>query len=161
MDGAKELNWSDDKNLIRVFFSQAEDGIRVRNVTGVQTCALPIYPRATATLQAIRDELNKDGHIYRFQHGGKPLGEAEGSFTACGIMMVLAMAKHDELMPALDFYERARMASTGSGLFTEEFDVASHQLPGNLPQAFVHALFIEAAMQLAPIVDCTSDQENI
>src|SRR6266704_1477224 len=25
------------------FFLQAEDGIRVRNVTGVQTCALPIY----------------------------------------------------------------------------------------------------------------------
>src|SRR5699024_12570274 len=32
------------------FFFQAEDGIRDRNVTGVQTCALPIYshlPRPT------------------------------------------------------------------------------------------------------------------
>src|SRR5699024_12138608 len=28
--------------LVRFFF-QAEDGIRDRNVTGVQTCALPIY----------------------------------------------------------------------------------------------------------------------
>src|SRR5699024_12682077 len=27
-----------------VFFFQAEDGIRDRNVTGVQTCALPICP---------------------------------------------------------------------------------------------------------------------
>src|SRR5437868_9723464 len=27
----------------RSFFFQAEDGIRARNVTGVQTCALPIY----------------------------------------------------------------------------------------------------------------------
>src|SRR5699024_11337953 len=26
-----------------VFLYQAEDGIRARNVTGVQTCALPIY----------------------------------------------------------------------------------------------------------------------
>src|SRR5699024_11241098 len=26
-----------------IVFSQAEDGIRYRNVTGVQTCALPIY----------------------------------------------------------------------------------------------------------------------
>src|SRR6266513_4688712 len=26
-----------------MFFFQAEDGIRDRNVTGVQTCALPIY----------------------------------------------------------------------------------------------------------------------
>src|SRR2546429_6110456 len=29
------------------FFFQAEDGIRDVAVTGVQTCALPIYPRAT------------------------------------------------------------------------------------------------------------------
>src|SRR5690606_40360971 len=28
------------------FFFQAEDGIRDFHVTGVQTCALPIYPRA-------------------------------------------------------------------------------------------------------------------
>ena len=29
--------------VVVFFFFQAEDGIRVRNVTGVQTCALPIY----------------------------------------------------------------------------------------------------------------------
>src|SRR5207249_7603245 len=29
--------------LVLCFFFQAEDGIRDRNVTGVQTCALPIY----------------------------------------------------------------------------------------------------------------------
>src|SRR5699024_12101674 len=29
--------------LFGFFFFQAEDGIRDRNVTGVQTCALPIY----------------------------------------------------------------------------------------------------------------------
>src|SRR5437868_15339692 len=29
--------------MLRVFFFQAEDGIRDRNVTGVQTCALPIF----------------------------------------------------------------------------------------------------------------------
>src|SRR5699024_11694086 len=29
--------------LVFHFFFQAEDGIRDRNVTGVQTCALPIY----------------------------------------------------------------------------------------------------------------------
>src|SRR5699024_11414045 len=29
------------------FFIQAEDGIRDRNVTGVQTCALPIYAEET------------------------------------------------------------------------------------------------------------------
>src|SRR5207249_12159552 len=31
------------------FFFQAEDGIRDRNVTGVQTCALPISSRSSLT----------------------------------------------------------------------------------------------------------------
>src|SRR5699024_11630675 len=31
--------------VLLFFFFQAEDGIRDRNVTGVQTCALPIFPR--------------------------------------------------------------------------------------------------------------------
>src|SRR5699024_11218105 len=32
-----------DKDKVGRFFFQAEDGIRDRNVTGVQTCALPIF----------------------------------------------------------------------------------------------------------------------
>src|SRR5699024_10790990 len=35
-------------HVILYFFFQAEDGIRDRNVTGVQTCALPISLRAVA-----------------------------------------------------------------------------------------------------------------
>src|SRR5688572_32825728 len=34
------------------FFFQAEDGIRDLTVTGVQTCALPIYPAALRTSHA-------------------------------------------------------------------------------------------------------------
>src|SRR5471032_939380 len=32
--------------ILRIFFFQAEDGIRVRDVTGVQTCALPISEKS-------------------------------------------------------------------------------------------------------------------
>src|SRR5256885_187289 len=32
-----------------IFFFQAEDGIRDYKVTGVQTCALPIYPSGVVT----------------------------------------------------------------------------------------------------------------
>src|SRR5699024_11532642 len=38
--------------LILCFFFQAEDGIRDRNVTGVQTCALPIFYTATNDIKA-------------------------------------------------------------------------------------------------------------
>src|SRR5438034_4408946 len=42
--------------LFRVFFFQAEDGIRDHCVTGVQTCALPIYVDGSS--QDPRKELN-------------------------------------------------------------------------------------------------------
>src|SRR5699024_11240309 len=38
------------------FFFQAEDGIRDRNVTGVQTCALPILGSQDVTLMNIKDK---------------------------------------------------------------------------------------------------------
>src|SRR5207248_8878258 len=42
-DAQKSGEWSwGDYLLVLVFFCQAEDGIRGRTVTGVQTCALPI-----------------------------------------------------------------------------------------------------------------------
>src|SRR5439155_2991715 len=42
--------------LFCIFFFQAEDGIRDGHVTGVQTCALPIYlPRRRRLLRVILD----------------------------------------------------------------------------------------------------------
>src|SRR3989454_11059622 len=38
--------------VVAFFFFQAEDGIRDYKVTGVQTCALPIYPEGAAELAA-------------------------------------------------------------------------------------------------------------
>src|SRR5690606_39502693 len=39
------------------FFFQAEDGIRDFHVTGVQTCALPIYPEFRRLMAEFRDGL--------------------------------------------------------------------------------------------------------
>src|SRR5207245_3594657 len=46
---------SEDQVLEIVFFFQAEDGIRDATVTGVQTCALPIYLQLMP--QAVADQM--------------------------------------------------------------------------------------------------------
>ena len=52
MRGAVSLVFESGKaQLSSVFFFQAEDGIRDRLVTGVQTCALPICRRAIISHQ--------------------------------------------------------------------------------------------------------------
>src|SRR5437868_10002527 len=45
------------KGLTLLFFFQAEDGIRYRNVTGVQTCALPIFLYVAGALDAALSQL--------------------------------------------------------------------------------------------------------
>ncbi len=105
----------------------------------------PRDPRSIATRWAVREELSEDGYIYRYQISGKPLGEAEGAFLICNFWMALACTAAGEEAEAIRWFERARAACGSPGLFSEEYDVAQRQLRGNLPQAFVHALLIEAS----------------
>src|SRR2546430_6748063 len=49
--------------LFFFFFFQAEDGIRDLTVTGVQTCALPIYSTNHAT------PLLPSGHLFKLSYG--------------------------------------------------------------------------------------------
>src|SRR5207248_5267557 len=59
------------------FFFQAEDGIRDRTVTGLQTCALPIYRRVAHAydrwirLQIERDQFVRLADPDRFENSGQ------------------------------------------------------------------------------------------
>src|SRR5271157_431925 len=50
----------ENERIFVVFFFQAEDGIRDADVTGVQTCALPICAPALATASAVRSNWRSD-----------------------------------------------------------------------------------------------------
>ena len=102
-------------------------------------------PRSIATLRAVEAELTQQGYAYRYRPDARPLGEAEGAFLICGFWMSLALAQQGEYVEAARWFERSRAACGPPGLFSEEFDVRQRQLRGNLPQAFVHALFLECA----------------
>src|SRR5699024_11859548 len=49
-------------SIICFFFFQAEDGIRDRNVTGVQTCALPISPSMEDYIELIYNLIASKGY---------------------------------------------------------------------------------------------------
>ncbi|WP_441247559.1 glycoside hydrolase family 15 protein [Kitasatospora sp. McL0602] len=105
-------------------------------------------PRSTATLRAVRADLAQDHYVYRFRHDQRPLADAEGAFLLCGFVMALAEHQQHHDVEAVRWFERNRASCGPSGLYAEEFDVAQRQLRGNLPQAFVHALMLEAAVRL-------------
>jgi GH15 family glucan-1,4-alpha-glucosidase len=95
------------------------------------------------------DELEVEHYVYRFRHDARPLGHAEGAFTLCGFVVALAMHQAGQVAEALRYFERNRAACGPPGLLCEEYDVRQRQLRGNVPQAFVHALMLEAAVRLA------------
>ena len=53
------------------------------------------------------------------------------------------------ILAARGWYERTSAAAGPAELFSEEYDTTQHQMRGNLPQAFVHALMIETSTRLA------------
>src|SRR5690606_40678860 len=63
-----------------VFFFQAEDGIRDFHVTGVQTCALPIFTWAGAS----PNELFRLLHYYEYCGGGFELRAVEAVNLSAG-----------------------------------------------------------------------------
>jgi GH15 family glucan-1,4-alpha-glucosidase len=102
-------------------------------------------PRSRATRDAIVSDLVDGGFLYRYGHPGQDLGQAEGAFLICNFWMSLATTLSGDTTAGARWFERARAACGSPGIFAEEFDVEQRQLRGNFPQAFVHALLIEAA----------------
>jgi hypothetical protein len=105
-------------------------------------------PRTLATLRAYQHDLTKDGYAFRFRHDARPLNEAEGSFLLCGFALALALHQQGERVKAVAWYERTRAACGPPVLYSEEYDTREHQMRGNLPQAFVHAMQLEASVRL-------------
>jgi GH15 family glucan-1,4-alpha-glucosidase len=111
--------------------------------------ALPAHdPRTQATLRAVEATLSEDGYLYRFPPEDGRLGEDQGAFILCGFVMALAQWHQGAQSSALRWFERNRAACGPAGLFAEEYDVQQRQLRGNLPQAFVHAIMLEASVRL-------------
>ncbi len=107
----------------------------------------PHDPRSLATLQAIQEDLVRDGYCYRFR-SSLPLNEGEGAFTVCGHWLALTHVKLKNMVEGARWFERSRAACGPPGLYSEEYDVIQRELRGNLPQAFVHALLLESAARL-------------
>jgi GH15 family glucan-1,4-alpha-glucosidase len=116
---------------------------------GLRGATPPGDPRTLATLEAAATELGDDGYLYRYRPDERPLGAAEGAFLLCGFVMALVQHQHGREVDAVRWFERNRAACGPPGLLTEEYDIVQRQVRGNAPQAFVHALLLEAAQRLA------------
>ncbi|MGH8862326.1 MAG: glycoside hydrolase family 15 protein [Jatrophihabitantaceae bacterium] len=118
-------------------------------LAGIRGATAPDDPRGAKTFEAYLRDLTQDGYAYRFRHDPRPLADAEGSFLLCGFLVALTHHQFGNSVAARSWYETTRAAVGPAQLFSEEYDAKQHQMRGNLPQAFVHALHLETANRLA------------
>ncbi|OHV08762.1 glycoside hydrolase family 15 protein [Kushneria phosphatilytica] len=108
-------------------------------------------PRMVGTIEAIQQDLMKDGFVYRFVTDKKEedLTRGEGAFLVCGFWLVdnlLLLGRRDE---ARELFDRLSGVRNDLGLLSEEYHPDAQCLLGNFPQAFSHVGLINSAHNLA------------
>ena len=105
-------------------------------------------PRVLSTVEQIRQQLTRDGLVYRYRtHDG--LAGGEGTFTLCTFWLVEALALGGRLEEARQLFEHTLSYANDVGLLAEEIDPSNSEQLGNFPQGFSHMALIGAAVNLA------------
>lgn len=104
--------------------------------------------RMVRTVDAIRQELGRDGLLLRYDPTEDDLGGQEGVFLACSFWLCECLVHQDRINEAREVYNRALSTANDLGLFSEEYDTDTHQMLGNFPQGLTHLSHIAAAVTL-------------
>jgi GH15 family glucan-1,4-alpha-glucosidase len=103
--------------------------------------------RMIRTADAIREELDADGLIYRYRAKDGFKGD-EGAFLPCSFWLAEVLANQSRVDQAREVFDRAVATANGLGLFSEEHDPEKGRTLGNFPQALTHLSHIEASLAI-------------
>ena len=104
-------------------------------------------PRMLRTTDAVREELDANGYLYRYRTDDELPGN-EGAFLACSFWLAECYAQQGRLSEAREVFDRAIGAASPLGLFSEELDPGTGELLSNYPQTLTHLSHITAMVAL-------------
>ena len=108
-------------------------------------------PRIARTIAAIERELMEGGLVRR--KPPRPHGPDEGAFLACTCWLADCYKMQGRDDEAATLLERVIGVSNDVGLLSEEYDVGSRSLIGNIPQTLTHLGVINTALFLSgPVI---------
>jgi GH15 family glucan-1,4-alpha-glucosidase len=112
----------------------------------------PEDPRIVGTVEAVQQELTRDGLLLRYQPdadgGVDGLPGQEGAFLACSFWLADALSMIGRRDEARQLFERLLALRNDLGLLIEEYDARAGRQVGNTPQAFSHVGLVNTACQL-------------
>ena len=112
-------------------------------------------PRMLGTIEAVEQDLMRDGLLlrYRTRTGVDGLAGDEHPFLACSFWLVEAYAGAGRTDDAHALFDRLVGLANDVGLLSEEYDPTYDggrgRMVGNFPQAFSHLALVLAAFRLA------------
>jgi GH15 family glucan-1,4-alpha-glucosidase len=109
--------------------------------------------RVTGTIDAVRNELGRDGLPSRYSNVDTDDGlpGTEGQFLACSFWLVSALAINGRHGEARELMDRLLALRNDLGLLAEEYDVDAKRQIGNFPQAFSHLALVTSAQVLGGV----------
>ncbi|MFG1707773.1 glycoside hydrolase family 15 protein [Nonomuraea sp. M3C6] len=114
----------------------------------------PSDERVAGTVEAVRQELARDGLVLRHRHDLDNLDElagGEGTFLACSFWLADALALLGRGDEARELFERLLDLRNDVGLLAEEYDTVLGRQVGNFPQAYSHVAVVNTASALAAV----------
>jgi GH15 family glucan-1,4-alpha-glucosidase len=114
----------------------------------------PSDPRMLGTLQAIKERLESDQLVLRYDPSVSPDGLEghEGFFSMCTFWLAEALARSGNLSAARLTFEKMLGYANHLGLYAEQIGHTGEAL-GNFPQAFTHLGLISAAVNISRLLD--------
>lgn len=109
--------------------------------------------RMIRTVDAVREELDEDGLLFRYLGGDDSMDGKEGAFVACAFWLAECLARQNRLEEAHNVFKRALATGNDLYLFSEEYDSGAKQMLGNFPQALTHLSLISAAVALREMTE--------
>ena len=103
-------------------------------------------PRIVGTVTLIEKTLVREGFVHRHRMDALV---SEGAFLACSFWLAECQLWQGRRDDAVKTIESVMSIAGRTGLLSEEYDLTSRRLAGNIPQALSHLALIHAALALA------------
>lgn len=104
--------------------------------------------RMIRTVDAVQNELEKDGLLLRYACGNDGMEGAEGAFCCCSFWLAECLAYQGRLERARKIFQRVLGTGNDLGIYSEEYDPQTREMLGNFPQALTHLSLIAAAVAI-------------
>jgi GH15 family glucan-1,4-alpha-glucosidase len=108
----------------------------------------PRDPRFLSTLHALEQHLCDGPHMRRYE-APDDFGVPQVAFNACSFWRIDALARVGRMDQARELFDALLALRNPAGLLSEDADIRTGELWGNLPQTYSMAGIVNCAMRLS------------